>query len=527
MLSALRTLLTFGLLRKTHCVKGCQTKNLRGSAIAREKMGRCHLLAGLPKGKTHKTFQEALSSSLIEFNDSFCQNCKKVTRQRTSQEFVQLPKLFFTMLNRNTEDATNAKIETDCPLPTSFVPVVDQNCKQKNSKYRIAGVVAHRGAHGNSGHNISYVPNHEEPGEWYMINDKTVTRIRFKDVNKFLPNRKAAQQLPYIIAWELMDASSETADEKNEREAVKGNDQEQCMQHLEEKAKALNAREKELKEKEKAIMEKLKKLNYDFAEKDKRQIEEAIASYRRQEQALNQRKQIIEKRDKDVQARREVDEPLHTSSKDNATSSQQPEADAKGQIEQEVDQRRNTATFFATFRNNQNHEENARAIFKLNNFNPDAPTKIESTIQLSDLQGNLRSIKRGTAVTDDFTITFNVKGAKKRKRDEGDDDDEAGPPPPPENRGKRPNRQGGKPPKSPIEEAQKSPSGKHGSQGSRNIKKESQDKSIPLKQEPQTSTWVKKEPSSLNVPPSSPGRSPPKKAPPPPRRSTCADKGKK
>ena len=133
MLESLQTLLTFSLVSKTHCVRGCQTKKLRGLDITREKIGRCHLMTGLPKGQTHKTFQEALSSSLVEFDNKFCPHCKIKTRQRTSKEFIELPKLFFTMFDRNTID-------------TAFVPVVDKKCKQQHSKYRITGVVAHRGA---------------------------------------------------------------------------------------------------------------------------------------------------------------------------------------------------------------------------------------------------------------------------------------------------------------------------------------------------------------------------------------------
>ena len=371
-----------------------------------------------------------------------------------------------------------------------------------------------------------------------MINDKTVTRITFKDINKFVAGKKTAQQLPYIIAWELMDASDETADERIEREAAEGDGQERRKQHLEEREKTLNAREEEQKKKEKALEEKEKTLKgldpqkkelddkkVVFEEKEKRLTANAVALYRRREQlddrekALNQREQIIEKREKEAQIRSDVDDLFHTTSEDNDTPLEQPEADAKGQIEQEVDERRDTATFCATFRNHENHEENGRAIFKLKTFNPEVPTKIESTVQLSDLQGNLRSIKRGTTVGDNFAVVFNVKGVKKRKRG-GDDDGDAASPLPPTKKTKSPAREADKPQQSHTEKIPKTPS------GSRNIKNESQDKQMPLKQIPQSSTGIKKESFSPKAPISPPRRSPPNKSPIPPRRSTRVNKGK-
>ena len=475
--NALEALFTYGLLPRTHCVNGCRAKKLPASKINRENIRRFHLQGGLPDGQTHTTFREALDASFVGSEDRDCQICKG--KQWKVDRFVELPKIFLTAFDRNSYTGDGMKIETDCPLPLTYVPDVDKNSKQ-NCKYRLAGVVSHVGAFADCGHYISYVPSHAEPGEWYRIDDAKVKRIKFKEINNFIVEWEGApeaQMLPFLTAWELIDESTDKAEGKNEREAARGIDQAKRMQ-LAAKEKALNAQEKELKERESAIEKKEKAMKKNdkgmetkekeieikqktlekresalkvnplslrehelsqrekaFEEKEKIQTSRALANYRqrqdlsRREESLGKREALLEQREKHAPAGKHDDNLFHTGSNDSGTPSKQPEADSVGRIEQEVDQRRDTATFCATFRNTENHAEIARAIFKLNNFNPNVPTKIESTVQLSDLEGNLRAIKKGTTVADAFTIAFNVKWGRKRKRDDDDDGgDEAGPP---------------------------------------------------------------------------------------------------
>ncbi len=182
----------------------------------------------------------------------------------------------------------------------------------------------------------------------------------------------------------------------------------------------------------------------------------------------------------------------------------QPAVRATEQIAHELDEGKDTATFCATFRNAENHGDNARAIFKLSNFNPNVPTKIESTVQLTDLGGNLRSIKKGTTVNDNFIIIFNVKGGKKRKRD---DDDEAGPPPPVSKKTKRPPKKANKlrtPPRG-NKDPQTSPKGNNGS---------------PVAQKSTISPKANERQSPKT------GEAISRKSPPAPRRSTRVNKGK-
>jgi hypothetical protein len=152
--------------------------------------------------------------------------------------------------------------------------------------------------------------------------------------------------------------------------------------------------------------------------------------------ALEKRVLDLDERERRVQHEKEVDDLFEDTDKGSGD-----------QLGQEVHNGTDTATFCATFQNTENHEENARAIFKLRNFNPNAATKIESTVHLTDLEGNLRSIKKGTTVSDEFTIMFNVKGSKKRKVG---GDDEAGGPSPPSKKPRRSKKQPAKPRTSPV-----------------------------------------------------------------------------
>ena len=461
MSTVLYHLLTFGLLSRGYCVNGCQGKKQRGGTIERSKIHRVHLTRGLRANKAHKTFLECLDASLRDADDpgepeTDCQNCKKPTRKRKSDKFVELPKILLTMFSRNSQNRNNRKRETDCPLPPTFIPTVDRKYRGKRGKYRIVGVVSHQGHTGNAGHNISYVPNHAEPGEWYRIDDSNVTPLEFRDINRFVAGKRSPQQLPYIIAWELIDASIETAEERKEGEVARATVGEEGKQQLDDRDTALNAREteldgkfkaleayaKELGEKGKALeieerkwYEKEKDVNLrenelnkkekGYTEKERILVGRAVALYREKIEFTKKEKALKEREEK-LDAEKEnnlVNNANSSSNNHHIPPPGQPDVGVTEPAREDVDDGKDTTTFCASFWNTDNHEESARATFKLKNFNPNAPTKIESTVQLSDLEGNLRSIKRGTAVNDEFTIIFNVKASKKRKR--GNDNEAA------------------------------------------------------------------------------------------------------
>lgn len=462
-----------------------------------------------------RSFEECFYASLKQQQESDCPRCERLTWRTAKDKFVELPQILLTQLNRSTN--TQGKIQERCEIPPELtVPVEDSDRnKYKNHKYRLAAVVAHSGESSKGGHYISYVRDPARTGSWIELDDDEVRNIDFEAINH---NKKpgAERMLPYIMAWELIDLSKEVTAAGDAAEAANGVEEDWHDQQLEREA-GLNAREKELDEKEEALErreQELDKKEKAIREENKALIQKGVTFWHHKQakgKALDERESELEQRERRLQAEKEVDDLFKHSDNDDFINNHssppgQPEVQARDQIAQEVDERKDTATFCATFQNTDNHDESARAIFKLNNCNPNAPTKIESTVQLTDLEGNLRFIKKGTKVNEEFTIIFNVKGGKKRKR-EGDD--QAGPRSPPPKKFKGPTEHEDKPQTSPTvhDEQQPSPKAKTGS---------------PIKKAATTSPKTKKESKPPKVSKETSNKSPP----PPPRRSTRTNKSK-
>lgn len=391
--NALRTLFSYGLVPRRYCINGCQVKRLPASTIARDKLRRFHIHWGLPAGQSHRTVQDALNASFVEAVDKEdCPICKE--KLWKVERFAKLPKILLTAFNRVVQGRNPTKDTTDCPLLLTYLPDTEKGFQQ-SGKYRLAGVVSHMGRTAVCGHYISYVPNHAKPGEWYCLDDAKVKRIQCEDNNTFISGWEddpGAEMLPFLTAWELIDESMDQQQSAGNQPSAA----EQRANDLQERM--LKTREKEIESTEK-----------EYIRREGVRRGKAVNNYNRHdrllqlERSLKEREALLEQREKQP-------------------SSEESEADAEGRTEQEVAQSIDTATFCATFRNRDDHAESGRAIFKLRNFNPDVATKIESTVQLSDLDGDLRVIKKGTAVADAFNITFNIKGGRKRKRAEGDEE---------------------------------------------------------------------------------------------------------
>ena len=412
-----------------YCSGGCQTKRLRpenSSGPILNEDGWIHIVnfqSPLIAHEGERSFEECFNASLKQQQECNCPRCGQTTARSVKDKFLQLPKIFLTQLSRSTN--TQGKIQEHCEIPRELtVPIEDSvRSKYDNHKYRLAAVVAHSGETSTSGHYISYVRDPARTGSWIELDDDECRNIDFKEINVNY-RRGNESMLPFIMAWELIDVSEEREAALTTRE-----------KDLYEKKAALETREEELNKKEKAIQENHKVLvgkarAFVQHKKDKQKV-------------LDERERDLDRRERRVQVEKEVDDLFEDTDK----GSEDQLGDQLGdRLSQEVDKRTDTATFCATFQNVENHEENARAIFKLQNFNPNAATKIESTVQLTDLEGNLRSIKKGTTVNDEFTIIFNVKGSKKRK---GGVDDDASRPSPPSKKAKRPKKQARQPRTSP------------------------------------------------------------------------------
>jgi hypothetical protein len=424
-----------------YCSGGCQTKRLRqedeaGPILSRD--GWIHIVNFQNPLIGHggeRSFEECFHASLKQQQESTCPRCKRLTWRTVKDKYVQLPKVFLTQLNRSTN--TQGKIQEHCEILRELTVPIEDSVRNEfgNHKYRLAAVVAHSGESSISGHCISYVRDPTRPGGWIELDDNRDRNIDFEEINH---NKKPGKEdmLPYIMAWELIDLSEETTAAGGLAEAANGREA------------ALATREKELDEKEATLKTREEELN-------------------NKEKALDERERDLDQRERGLQAEKEVDDLFEDtdngngSNKSKGSSPEQPGVPARDQLAQEVDKRTDTATFCATFQNVENHDENARAIFKLQNFKPNAATKIESTVQLTDLEGNLRTSKKGTMVNDEFIIIFNVKGGKKRKR--GGDDEAS--PPRPSKKSKGSKKQQNKPRTSPkaSEEVQQSPRANTGS----------------------------------------------------------------
>jgi Ubiquitin carboxyl-terminal hydrolase len=462
-----------------YCSGGCQTKRLRqenSSGPILNEDGWIHIVnfqSPLIEHEGERSFEECFNASLKQQQECNCPRCGKSTARTVKDKFLQLPKIFLTQLNRSTN--TQGKIQDHCEIPPELTVPIEDSVRSKygDHKYRLAAVVAHSGDSSISGHYISYVRDPARTGGWIELDDKECRNIDFEEINHNKMPRNEGM-LPFIMAWELIDVS-------------------------EEKEAALSAREKDLYEKEAALQTREEKLTQNEKVIQRRHetlMERAGAFLKRKEvleKALSKRERDLDQRERNVQVEKEVDDLFEDTEKGSGD-----------QLAQEVDKGTDTATFCATFQNIENHDENARAIFKLRNFNPNAATKIESTVQLTDLEGNLRSIKKGTTVNDEFTINFNVKGSKKRK---SGGDDEAGRPSPPSKKPKRSKKQAAKPRTSPSAEGKAGSSAKV-TAASENLQEASSDK---REQEPRSANKAQE---TVNAPP------------PPPRRSTRVNKGK-
>ncbi len=512
------------LTTTTYCSGGCQKKRKRRSQDGQPVLNLpnwIHIVnfqSPKIRRKGARSFQECFDASLEQQQESNCPRCGRPTRRSAKDKFVVLPKILLTQLNRSTN--TQGKIQDHCQIPRELIVALDESVrsKYKDQKYRLAAVVAHSGESSISGHYISYVRDPARPGSWIELDDNNIRHIDFAEINHN-QNPHMKGMLPYIMAWELVDLTQETAAGAEETEAADGNEVEARKRQLDESEVALYTQWETLNEKEVILDAQLEMLNEreeelglrkeELDEENRKLIKKALDLYRGKEekkQALDKREADLEERERRLQVEKEVDDLFENSGhgNDSRSPSVQPAVQAKDQIAHEVDEGKDTATFCATFRNSENHDDTARAIFKLSNFKPNVATKIESSVQLTDLEGNLRSIKKGTTVNDDFIIIFNVKGGKKRKRD---DDDEAGPPPPAPKKTRRQPKQAKKlqtPPQR-NEEPQTSPTGKKGSPVA---KKPTSSPKANERKSPQTTEGISR-------------RSPP----PPPRRSTRINKG--
>ncbi|ERF71451.1 hypothetical protein EPUS_06833 [Endocarpon pusillum Z07020] len=480
----------------TYCSAKCQKKRKRKSEDGQPVLNPpnwIHIVNFLSPKIRHKgarSFQECFDASLEQQQEADCPRCGRLTTRSAKDKFIILPKILLTQLNRSTN--TQGKIQEHCEIPRELTVAIDESArsKYKDAKYRLAAVVAHSGESSTSGHYISYVRDPARTGSWIQLDDDRVRRIDFAEINH---NRESIMEdmLPFMMAWELIDLPKEPAASGEEAEAANRKEAEARKQQLDEREAALDTRQEKLNEREKALRVREGEL-----EGGKNRLKTMAADFFRnrneKQQALAEREADIERREQRLQVEKE-------------TAFAQPAAQARDQVAHEVDEGKDTATFCATFRNAAHHDENARAIFKLRDFNPDVPTKIESTVQLTDLEGNLRSVKKGTAVNDDYIIIFNVKGGKKRKRG---DDDQAGPPPPPPKKAKRPAKQDNRlrtPPQE-NEGPQTSPPGKNKSPGAKKLK--TSPKSNEKPKSPKTTEAISK------------------KSPPAPRRSARVNKGK-
>ncbi|KAF7502835.1 hypothetical protein GJ744_004990 [Endocarpon pusillum] len=472
----------------TYCSAKCQKKRKRKSDDGQPVMNPpnwIHIVNFQSPKIRHegaRSFQECFDASLEQQQEADCPRCGRLTTRSAKDRFIVLPKILLTQLNRSTN--TLGKIQEHCEIPRKLTVAIDESARSKyeDPRYRLAAVVAHSGASSTEGHYISYVRDPARTGSWIQLNDERVRPIDFAEINR---NQEPGMEdmLPYMMAWELIDPEEATAS-GDEAEAANRNEAEARKQQLDEREAALDTWQEKLNETENLLT--IREVELEGGKNRLVKMAEDFFQDRRAKlQALAEREAEVERREQ--------------------RSLAQPAAQARDQVAHDVDEGKDTATFCATFRNAAHHEESARAIFKLSDFNPDVPTKIESTVQLTDLEGNLRSVKRGTAVNDDFIIIFNVKGGQKRKRG---DDDQAGPPPPPPKKAKRPAKQDNRlrtpPPRN--EGPQTSPPGKNKSPGAKKSTTSPKSKEKPTS--PKTTEAVSK------------------KSPPPPRRSARVNKGK-
>lgn len=413
-------------------------------------------MAGLEgkEKRTHETFLKCLNASLSNSYEKACPQCQQNTEHRSSMQFIKLPKLFLTTFSRNTTDQANVKIATDCPLPESFTPAVDDLVatnmakEGKQPRYRLAGVVCHHGKDGASGHNITYVRRPFHKDTWYRIDDQKVKRVDFARINTFTPVLDTAQPLPYILAWELVNGDDDSigisrddkstkkrggddvARDAKKHKGKKDSDKDTSKKTSPQKAKEkltgdqkaakegqdgdLASRSRKVEEKEKEVDRKQKHL-----EEKQKKLEEKDKSVR---EDLNRYKSELDTRQTALDKQQELFRHLERPASPRVSS----------QLAQEAGRARNAAIFFATFRNPSNHQQHGEATFQLPGIDISAPLRIESTIQMTNPDGTSRPIKKGVPVRDHFFITFNsAPGAKAvrsvSKRKAGDDDDgEAG-----------------------------------------------------------------------------------------------------
>lgn len=368
--------------------------------------------------KRERSFQRCFNASLKESRKAHCPNCGKNTRRTIRNKFLEAPKFLLTQLTRigygplRSGQLGAHKIETHCEIPQELIVPIDDSVasEYKNHRYRLVGVVAHAGASSHEGHYVSYVRNPKSPDRWVELDDHQTRGIDFEEINH---NKMESDILPYILAWELTTDAVNDGEENVNRGAegteVQLNGKERIAEPQESRVGIQGNEVKEI-ESESWNAEQSAGL---------REQQEKLATW---EMALKQTRTNLDRRERDLDARENAAKTLQELFEDDDTAPGQSEEtkSSHAQLEHNVDEGKDTATFCATFRNVDNHYENARVVFKLKNFKPADPTKIESTIQLSDLEGNLRSIKKGSSVTDRFIITFNVRGGNKRKRRDDD-----------------------------------------------------------------------------------------------------------
>lgn len=153
---------------------------------------------------------------LTHENKYWCNMCRHLTEGQRCTVITRLPSVMIIHLNRFTTSTITSvssvmihKIQGNIAIPTTlcFKQWTNQSCKDKDSLYKLQGVILHTGASCGSGHYTAIVDvggkmRNKDNWEWVWFDDEKVTCLSHDQLLQMISPLSNSESTPYILFYE-------------------------------------------------------------------------------------------------------------------------------------------------------------------------------------------------------------------------------------------------------------------------------------------------------------------------------------
>eukprot|EP01135_Chromosphaera_perkinsii_P010424 Nk52_evm1s2121 gene=Nk52_evmTU1s2121 len=143
-------------------------------------------------------------------NKYHCSKCDKLTEAKKSSFFSHLPHIISFHLGRFTYSASRSKRDTALSLPSTmnFSLWCSKECENKDTSYRLVGVVFHNGMSTSNGHYTCFVKytgkcqDKKSEGSWIQFDDSHMTCYSHKEFMYLLSSASKSFGTAYVAFYE-------------------------------------------------------------------------------------------------------------------------------------------------------------------------------------------------------------------------------------------------------------------------------------------------------------------------------------